>query len=205
MDMEGKKELVKSLVQVGVLKTWSLIFAFLKIDRKDFVIEEYKRLSYIDTALPIGYEQTTSQPYTVAFMLELLGPMEGENILDIGSGSGWTTALLSHIVGKKGFVTGVEIVPELVKMGRENISKYDIKNVKIIQASKKLGIPSKKFDRILVSAAAKEFPNELLKQIKLGGVIVIPVNNSIYRVYKEGKGKIKEEKHFGFSFVPLKQ
>jgi protein-L-isoaspartate(D-aspartate) O-methyltransferase len=201
--MESNKELVQSLIDSGVLKSKDIIKAFLDIDRIDFVLPKYKDIAYRDIALPIGYDQTVSQPYTVAFMLELLNLKEGHKVLDIGSGSGWSTALLSSIVGREGYVYGVELLQELVDMGRENISKYNLENAEISKATDKLGIPGEVFDRILVSASAKKFPKELLDQLKENGVMVIPIQESIYKVIKKKEEVIREE-YYGFSFVELK-
>ncbi len=129
--MRSNKELVEHLIKRGVLKTPKIIEAFKKIDRKDFVKEEFLEEAYFDTPLPIGFGQTISQPYTVAFMLELLEPKEGDTVLDIGSGSGWTTALLAYIVGNKGKVIGVERIKELVEFGKKNLAKYKFKNAHI--------------------------------------------------------------------------
>ncbi len=176
------------------------IIKLMKIDRKDFVLKEYESEAYEDYPLPIGFNQTISQPSTVFFMLKLLNPKKGEKILDVGSGSGWTTALLAEAVGEKGKVLGVEKIPELVEFGRNNISKYDFKNVKIFEAKKELGLPSKApFDKILVSASAKEVPEELINQLKDKGTMVIPVGNNILKIQKGGK----TEKYEGFVFVPL--
>ena len=108
--MDSKEELVAHLERnTGVLKTPVLKAAFKVVDRKDFVAGDYAIEAYEDYPLPIGYGQTISQPTTVAFMCELLGPKRGDKILDLGSGSGWTTALLAHVVGPEGSVVGVEI------------------------------------------------------------------------------------------------
>ncbi|MCD6283661.1 protein-L-isoaspartate O-methyltransferase, partial [bacterium] len=93
--------LIQQLISEGYLKTPEIIKAFREIDRKDFVPSYLKKEAYINAPLPIGFGQTISQPLTVAFMLELLQPKRGDKILDIGSGSGWTTALLAYIVGQK--------------------------------------------------------------------------------------------------------
>lgn len=172
----------------------------MKIDRKDFVLKEYEDEAYEDYPLPIGFGQTISQPSTVFFMLKLLNPKKGEKILDVGSGSGWTTALIAEAVGEKGKVFGIEKIPELVEFGRNNLSKYDFKNVQIFKAGKELGLPKEApFDKILVSASAKEISQELVNQLKDKGVMVIPVGNDILRIEKGGK----TEKYEGFVFVPL--
>lgn len=96
--MRSNKALIKSLIESGVLKTLNIIEAFEKVDRKLFVPVEFAQQAHIDAPLYIGVGQTISKPWTVAFMLKLLQPKESDKILDIGSGSGWTTALLAHIV-----------------------------------------------------------------------------------------------------------
>ncbi len=199
-------ELVENLIQRGFLKSPRIIAAFRGIDRKDFVLPEYIDDSYGDYPLPIGEEQTISQPSTVAFMLELLQPREGDIVLDVGSGSGWTTALLAEIVGERGFVYGVELVPELVRLGRENLAVYGFDNVELHQAnSNVLGLPSAApFDKILVSAAGEDIPDELVEQLKSGGRMVIPVANSIIKLNKLNHNETEEERFPGFTFVPLK-
>ena len=136
-------------------------------------------------------------------MLERLAPQEGDKVLDIGSGSGWTTALLCHIVGEEGSVTGVERVDALVEQGRENLSKFNFNHCRIKQAGEKLGMPDEQFDRILVSASADEIPEELFLQLKIGGTLVIPVENSIYKFTKISEEEIENEEFYGFVFVPL--
>ncbi|HEC45807.1 MAG TPA: L-isoaspartyl protein carboxyl methyltransferase, partial [Epsilonproteobacteria bacterium] len=121
--MENKQELIDSMILRGMLGSPHIIDAFREIDRKYFVPESFEEHIYVDTPLPIGNNQTISQPSTVAFMLEKLEPGEGDKVLDIGSGSGWTTALLCHIVGEKGSVIGLERMDELVERGGENLAK----------------------------------------------------------------------------------
>lgn len=199
-------ELVDSLVKSGVLESSYIKEALQVVDRANFVPEQYQEDAYRDTALSIGYGQTISQPYTVVFMLELLGVQTGEKILDVGSGSGWTTALLAHLTGKQGNVFGVELVPELVEMGKRNLKKYNFKNASIQQAGKVLGLSKEApFDRILVSAASGGVPNELVAELARGGTMVLPVGNAIWRIEKRSDGDLDIQKYEGFRFVPLIQ
>lgn len=201
--MQTNSELIEHLINRGALKSTHIIEAFKHIDRADFVLDSKVSDIYEDYPLGIGHQQTISQPTTVAMMLEMLSAQEGEKILDIGSGSGWTTALLSFIVGEKGSVKGVERVNSLVEFGNANMKKYRFKNSEITQATKELGIVGEKFDRILVSAAATEFPYKLIEQLRVGGKLVIPVKNAIYEVTKKDASRIETIEHYGFRFVPL--
>jgi len=197
-------ELIKHLIEAGNLKSKEIITAFEAIDRKDFVPSEHQAEAYGDYPLPIGRGQTISQPTTVAIMLELLQPQRGEKILDVGSGSGWTTALLAQIVGKEGKVFGLEKIAELAEFSKNNLKKYHLPQAEIFIAGKELGLPAQApFDRILVSAAAQELPQSLVDQLKPDGAMVIPVNDSVWQVRKLPEGKLAIEKHWGFSFVPL--
>jgi len=200
-------KLVKELIGTGYLKTPKIIEAFLKIKREDFLPEDLKHLADLNEALPIGYGQTISQPLVVAFMLEKLEPKEGEKILDIGSGSGWTTALLAEIIGKKGKVIAIEVIPELVEFGKSNVAKYNFIEkgiVKFICADGTNGYPKEApYDKILCSASAKELPNEWKKQLKIGGKIVTPIGNSIWVFEKKEEDKFVSKEYPGFIFVPL--
>jgi protein-L-isoaspartate(D-aspartate) O-methyltransferase len=173
------------------------------IDRRDFVRPDFENDAYLDIPLPIGGNQTISQPTTVVFMLELLDLKDGNKVLDLGSGSGWTTALIASIVGKKGSVIGVELVDNLVSFGQNNLAKYCFKNAKIKKAGKTLGFPEEApFDRILVSATSQSIPKELIGQLKVDGIMVVPVQNSIFKITKKQKG-FETEEYPGFVFVPL--
>ncbi|MFP4403374.1 MAG: protein-L-isoaspartate O-methyltransferase [Candidatus Woesearchaeota archaeon] len=193
-----KKEFIKYLQNNGVALNPRVAEAFNAINRKDFMLEGE---SEMDMPFPIAGGQTISQPYTVAFMLDKLDIKEGMKVLDVGSGSGWTTALIAHIIGKRGYVVGVELLDELVKFGSKNLKKYNFKNAEIIKAKKDIkGLPEKApYDRILVSAAATTVPEILIDQLSKEGIMLIPVNNTIQRITKKSR-----EIWHGFSFVPLK-
>ena len=113
--------LISHLKEKELLNSKELESAFRVIDRVDFVAEDHKVEAYEDYPLPIGFGQTISQPTTVAFMLELLDLEKGDKVLDVGSGSGWTTSLIAEIVKPQGKVWGVEIIPEMVEFGRKNL------------------------------------------------------------------------------------
>ncbi len=178
--------------------------AFQTMKRSDFMREDLRNYSDTDRPFPIGFGQTISQPYTVAKMLEWLEVEPGNKILDVGSGSGWTTALLSYLTGPKGFVYAVEKIPELATFGRQNNQGAGVKNAKFFQAGDKYGLPKfAPYDRILVSAAAEQLPKDLVDQLKVGGKMVIPMKNDILEIEKEADDKLDIQTHPGFVFVPL--
>ncbi len=206
--------LIDSLIEQGYLKTPRIIESFRKIKRIDFLPEALKDSAELDQPLPIGKGQTISQPLVVAFMIEKLQPQPGDKILDIGSGSGWTTALLAEIVGKKGKVFSIEIIPELKEFGEKNITKYNfIKKgiVECICADGSKGYPNissrqeliQGFDKILASASAEKLPESWKKQLKIGGRIVAPINSSIWLFIKKTEKDFEKIEYPGFVFVPL--
>jgi len=203
-------DLIHSLIEEGWLETPEIINAFKKIKRRDFMPEGQEHLAKINEALPISSGQTISQPMVVAFMIEQLQPDLGHNILDIGSGSGWTTSILSQIVGLEGKVTAIELIPELREFGESNAFKYSFIEKGIatfICADGSKGYQEEApFDRILVSAALKgKIPLAWRKQLKIGGRIVVPIKSSIWVLEKESEKKFKEKEHTGFAFVPFIQ
>jgi protein-L-isoaspartate(D-aspartate) O-methyltransferase len=157
-----------------------------------------------DMALPIGHGQTNSQPSTVRTMLELLDVHEGHRVLDVGAGSGWTTAILAHLTGPTGAVVGVERVPALVEMGAANVARAGMPWARVVQATPGVfGAPSEgPYDRILVSAEPDHLPQELVSQLVPGGVMVIPVDGRMLRVRATSSGPEVERTGY-YRFVPL--
>jgi len=178
--------------------------AFTRVKRRDFLPRSVQAVAGLDIPLSIGHGQTNSQPTTVRMMLEWLDPQPGDKVLDVGSGSGWTSALLAHIVGAKGRVYAVELVPQLVTFGRKNTEKAGIKNAEFFQAGDVFGLPDHApYDCILVSASARELPHRLIDQLKVGGKLVIPVREDVLEITKTVKESYETKTHPGFMFVPL--
>ncbi|MEN8146657.1 MAG: protein-L-isoaspartate O-methyltransferase [Campylobacterota bacterium] len=200
--MNSHYELSLYLQERGTLSSPLLIESFNTIDRKDFVPFGFHDQAYEDYPLSIGEGQTISQPFTVAFMLELLELKEEDKVLDIGCGSGWTTALLANAV-KSGSVTALERIPQLLTLAQNNLNTYNFTNTRLKLAGKALGLPGQTFDKILVSAAAEELPFELVQQLNPGGIMVIPIQNEIAVIYKKEGQRFEQRDFYGFRFVPL--
>ncbi|PVG84248.1 protein-L-isoaspartate carboxylmethyltransferase [Nocardioides gansuensis] len=177
--------------------------AFEATPRTGFLRPESRERAAYDGPLAIGCGQTNSQPRTVEDMLRLLDVRPGQTVLDVGSGSGWTTALLAHLVGPTGQVRGVEIEPALVDFGRANLQAVGRPWARIDEATPGvLGDPDHApYDRILVSAEARELPLELVDQLADDGVMVIPVSGWMTRV--TNPGAVVTE-HGAYRFVPLR-
>lgn len=207
------RKLIDELIREGYLRTPGIIKAFRKIDRADFIPSAGKdalRLqaeSEINAPLPTAAGQTISQPLTVAVMLELLQPALGDRVLDIGSGSGWTAALLAYLVGEKGRVTSLERLIELKEFAEKNINKYGLENISFILGNGWNGYrENAPYEIIHVAAAVTSIPKELTKQLSINGRMIIPVGEGrqdLVLVKKNKNGDIEEKRHSGYVFVPL--
>lgn len=200
--------LIDDLIKEAWLITPRIIEAFKNIQREDFLPENMENMAELNEALPIGYGQTISQPLTVAFILEKLQPMPGDKILDVGSGSGWTSALLSEIVGPKGKIIALEVVPELKEFGEKNVAKYNFieeGRCQFVCTDGSKGYQQEApFNKILCSASARnKIPQAWKDQLKIGGRIVTPINSSIWLLIKKGDNQFEEFEFPGFVFVPL--
>lgn len=176
--------------------------AFAALPREGFLHRRDQRRADHDGPIGIGHHQTNSQPRTVADMLRLLDVRRGHRVLDVGSGSGWTTALLAHLTGPTGSVDGVERVPELVAWGQANLERTHQPWARIHPAEADLfGLPDRApYDRVLVSAEADALPAELVDQLGEDGVLVVPVSGEMLRVRTPGP---EVTTHGYYRFVPL--
>lgn len=183
-----------------------ILKAFHVVKREDFLPLALRRQAYLDEALPLGIGGATlSQPSTIAFMLSLLDIGKGQRVLEIGSGSGYVLSLLAELVGTKGRVVGVDIVPELVALARGRLRRK--RTVTIVEDNGLRGVPDEApFDRIIVSAAAHslETVQRLSERLKRRGVLVAPVRNALVQLKKKN-GKTMVREFQGFVFVPLRE
>ena len=185
----------------------SVLAAMRKVPRHLFVPEEYIKKAYDDNPLPIGYGQTISQPYIVAYMTEAVQPTPRKNALEIGTGSGYQAAILAEIVKS---VYTIEIVPELASEAAERLEKLGYKNVKAKFGDGYKGWPEYgPFDIIVVTAAAEQIPQPLIDQLAENGRLVMPVGqpSAIQELVliEKKRGKIEKRRLIFVRFVPFKR
>ena len=198
-----RKDLVNEIKSKGITDK-NVLESFLITPRHYFVDPGLEEHAYIDKALPIIEDQTISQPFTVAFQTQLLCLEKKEKILEVGTGSGYQAAILYNI--------GVDLYTiernhKLFRKTSELFDKLKIKPKRFKYGDGYRGLPDDSpFDGIIVTAGAPEIPSELLKQLKIGGRLVIPVGGKsqiMYRITKQSNKKYKKEKFGNFRFVPL--
>jgi len=198
----NKKELIKGLRDKGIKE--EILKAIQIIDRKNFVSENNLEEAYEDHPLSIGYGQTISQPYTVAFMLQELELKKGDRILEIGTGSGWNAALMSYLVGENGEIYSVEVIKELAEKAKEILGDY--KNVFVFNMDGSRGLAQyAPYDKIILTAAPKQMPEEIKKQLGDGGILLAPVGEYMQKLVKitRKKDRFTETGKGDFIFVPL--
>jgi protein-L-isoaspartate(D-aspartate) O-methyltransferase len=206
--LEKKRLLIKDLMLQGYIVSEKVKRAFEKVPREEFVPENYREYAYVDTPLPIGYDQTISAPHMVAIMTERLELDEGMIVLEVGTGSGYQAAIIAEIIDPEsrgiGHVVSIEFIPELAEFARKNLIKtgfYD--RVSIIVGDGGLGTFENKmiYDRIIVTAASPKIPKKLLSQLKINGIMVVPIGSRWHQILYIIK-KISETEYITIEDIP---
>ena len=198
-----RKNLVDTIREKGIVSE-DVLEAIGRIPRHLFLDSSFLEFAYQDKPFPIGSGQTISQPYTVAFQTELLEITPGDKVLEIGTGSGYQACVLEELGAK---VFSIERQKKLYLRTKAFLSELGYK-ARLFYGDGYKGLPAfAPFDKILVTAGAPQLPEALTAQLKIGGMIVIPVGRGdiqlMYRYIKEADGHIREENHGTFRFVPL--
>ena len=204
---EKRKMLINYLISEGVLKTEKVINAFENVPRHLFVTDEHLDEAYVDAPIPIIEGTTISQPSVVAEMLEELELEDGNKVLEVGTGSGWLTGLLSYCVGEKGLIISLDGNMFVVEFAKRNLDKIKAKNVEVIISDGTLGYARRApYDRIIYSIAMPEFPKIVLDQLKINGIAIAPIGSKdvqqLVKITRESEKKYKTEELGGVVFAP---
>jgi protein-L-isoaspartate(D-aspartate) O-methyltransferase len=198
-----RRTMVETQIRSRGIRTPAVLDALLRVPRHLFVPPDVRHLAYEDRPLPIGWQQTISQPYIVAYMTEALRTSPDQTVLEIGTGSGYQAAVLATMVRQ---VYSIEIVPELAESARRALDEAGYRNVQVRTGNGYLGWPERApFPRIIVTAAPDEIPKALVEQLAVGGRMVVPVgtlNQAITVVTKTARG-VTEETTIPVRFVPM--
>ena len=201
-----REQMVAEQIEARGVRSELVLDAIRKVPRECFISEDLRVFAYEDSPLPIGANQTISQPYIVAFMIEGLSLKGGEKVLEIGAGSGYSAAVLAEVAGQ---VYTIERIEELAVDAAEAIADLGYDNVEVIHADGTLGLPGQApFDAIVVTAGGPEIPKSLKEQLKIGGRMVIPVGaykdiQELVRVTRKSDTDYVEEDIADVRFVPL--
>lgn len=203
-NFEGqRKQMVEYQLRPRGIKDKRVLAAMSKIPRHQFVDPSWRDLAYCDRPLPIGHNQTISQPYIVAYMSETARISPSDRVLEIGTGCGYQTAVLGELAKE---VYSVEIIPQLAERGREILSKLDYKNIKVKTGDGYKGwAEHAPYDAIIVTAAPEYIPQTLIDQLAVNGTMVIPLGTwyqQIFVLTKTPEGMVKE-KTIPVRFVPM--
>lgn len=201
-----REEMVDLQIRDRGISTPTVLHAMKQLPRHFFVPKELQESAYDDCPLPIGYGQTISQPYIVALMTDLLNLSGKEKVLEIGTGSGYQTAIIADLAH---FVFSIEIEPRLVNPAQSRLAELEISNTCLLQMDGSCGFePEAPFDRILVTAGAPEVPEKLLEQLAPRGRLVLPVGSRYTQTLqiwkKDAGGHPSCEDHISVVFVPLR-
>lgn len=199
-----REQMVKDQIISRGVSDKLVLKAMLKVQRDKFVPDEVKRLSYIDSPLPIGDDQTISQPYIVALMTELLGLTGDEKVLEIGTGSGYQAAILAEIIKE---VYTIEILKSLADTACQRLQKLGYKNIKVKCGDGYKGWEEyAPFDGIIVTCAPDHIPQPLIDQLKIGGKMVIPVGEQYQELLlltKISDSQLTRKSIIPVRFVPM--
>lgn len=198
-----RKQLIAEIREKGI-DDERVLKAMEALPRHLFMEQAFEDWAYQDKAFPIGSDQTISQPYTVAYMTSLLDVHRRDKVMEIGTGSGYQAALL-HLLGARVFT--IERQEALYLRTRELFRKLGMKGIRCFYRDGTKGLPEHApFDRILITAGAPEFPENLLRQLRTGGLMVVPVgreSQTMYRITRTGEDEFEKEKFDRFRFVPF--
>jgi len=201
-----RERMVENQIAARGVTSEKVLEAMRKVPREKFIPECLAELAYGDSPLPIGADQTISQPYIVALMTEQLTLQGGEHVLEIGTGSGYAAAVLAEIAGQ---VYTIERVAELAKSAASILAELGYENVHVVHGDGTLGCPEHApYDGIVVTAGGPEVPESLRQQLKLGGRMVIPIGShpyfqSLVRITRFGETEFETEHLASVRFVPL--
>ena len=205
VDLAGERErMVQEQLMPRGVHDKRVLAAMSKVPREEFVPQDSRAASYTDQPLPIGYGQTISQPYIVAFMTEQLHPSSGDRVLEIGTGSGYQAAVLAELVAE---VYSIEIIEPLAKSAEATLQRLGYKNVHVKVGDGYKGWPEHApFDAITVTCAPDHVPQPLIDQLKEGGRMIIPVGSfgdqELYLLEKKN-GQLERRAVLPVRFVPM--